>query len=291
MRSTLIAAALGAALFAGAVPADAMPREVVRQVVHGRLLPTDAESDAYGKFRLKVKKRGEAQREFLYVDAWGLDARRDDAGNIPDYHVFLVLADGSSEADFGEMRLSARGYARLRWHSARDARPEDASELTAYAGGTVEVRLGDAVILTGDIPEFLDLMDDNAPGSGASVVVSEIARLHATEDGGRGRGIVQALAASLPRGRHEALKVFCWNLLARRGDELAVVCVDADGNETRIGTMIVRTRARIGALKLSTRAGDEIPGGGVLALGGQTVEVRDADGVVHLTGVFPVLTD
>ena len=105
------------------------------------------------------------------------------------------------------------------------------------------------------------------------------------------RGIVQALAASLPRGRHEALRVECWLLKARRGDEVSVVCIDGDGNETRLGTMLVRTRARLGVLRLSTRAGDEIPGGGVLALGGQTVEVRDADGVVHLTGFFPVLTD
>jgi hypothetical protein len=291
MRNTLVAVALGAALFASAAPAEAMPRPGVRQVVHGRLLPPDAESDAHGKFRLKVKKRGEAQREFLYVDAWGLDARRDDAGNIPDYHVFLVMADGSAAADFGEMRLSARGYARLRWHSARDGYPDGVESIAPFAAGKVEVRLGDTVVLSGDVPEFLDLMDENEPGSGARVVVSEIARLHATEDGGRARGIVQALAASLPRGRHEALRVECWLLKARRGDELSVVCVDGDGNETRLGTMLVRTRAHLGVLRLSTRAGDEIPGGGVIALGGQTVEVRDADGVVHLTGFFPVLAD
>jgi hypothetical protein len=42
-------------------------------------------------------------------------------------------------------------------------------------------------------------------------------------------------------------------------------------------------------MRLSTRRGDTIPGGGVLALGGQSVEVRDADGVAHLVGRFPDL--
>jgi len=292
MRSALVAAALGAALVAPASPADAMPRPGVRQVVHGRLLPTDPDDDAFGRFRMLVQRRERAHREFLHVDAWGLDARRDDAGDLPRYRVFAVTADGSAEADFGEMRLSARGRAVLRWHSARDAFPDGVESLVDFGGGTVEVRLGDAVVLSGDVPEFLDVTDDNGPGSGAGVRASEISRLHPTEDGGRARGTVQALAVSRPRVEHEAIRVECWNLRARPGDELAVVCVDDGGTETRLGTMTVRSRRlRAAVLKLSTRKGDAIPGGGVLALGGQTVEVRDAGSVVHLTGEFPILDD
>jgi hypothetical protein len=70
---------------------------------------------------------------------------------------------------------------------------------------------------------------------------------------------------------------------------MAAVCVDGDGEVTRLGTMTVRSRARIGVLHLSTRRGDTIPGGGALALGGQILEVRDAYGIVHLRGVVPDL--
>ncbi|NUN53793.1 MAG: hypothetical protein HUU06_13555 [Planctomycetaceae bacterium] len=53
--------------------------------------------------------------------------------------------------------------------------------------------------------------------------------------------------------------------------------------------MTVRTRYGVAVLRLSTKRGEEIPGGGVLALAGQDVEVRAADGTVLLTGVFPSL--
>jgi hypothetical protein len=114
------------------------------------------------------------------------------------------------------------------------------------------------------------------------------ARLKHTDDGGHAKGILEAVYANRPQVQVEALKVECV-LLGSKGDEFTVVCVDGTGGETTLGTMTSRSRLGIAVLRLSTRRGDTIPGGGVLALGGQAVEVRDADGTVWLTGTFPVL--
>jgi hypothetical protein len=287
MKSALLAPVVLAAVLAfGAAPAEA--RVNTSQVVRGRLLPTDTESDAHGTFRMLVQDRGEAHREFLYVDAWGLDTTRDGDGNLPSYHVFLVNADGSVEADFGEAYLSPRGRVKLRFHSARESFPDGVDTLKDFAGGTVEVRLGADVILSGDVPDFIGIGDDNEPGSGAAARALGVARLHATDAGGRAKGFLEALYVNRPRVQIEAIRVECLRL-GVAGEEFNVVAVDGTGGETTLGTMVARTRFAIAVLHLSTRRGDTIPGGGVLALAGQTVEVRDADGVAWLTGTFPDL--
>ncbi|NUN53792.1 MAG: hypothetical protein HUU06_13550 [Planctomycetaceae bacterium] len=159
MRAALAAAALAALLSLPLPPAAAASGGT--QVVRGRLLPTDDGSDATGKFAVAVTTRGERVKEALAVDAWGLDATKGDGGNLPSYRVFLVSADGETEADFGEAFLSARGRAKLRFSSARQDYPENADPLADFAGGRVEVRLEGDVVLEGDIPDFLGIDDEN----------------------------------------------------------------------------------------------------------------------------------
>ena len=65
--------------------------------------------------------------------------------------------------------------------------------------------------------------------------------------------------------------------------------IASDSTETRIGTFYAGGPFGIGTLFLSTRNGDEIPGGGVLELSGQDVEVRGSDGTAVLAGRFPIL--
>lgn len=286
MRTTILAAA-ALALLAFGTPAEA--RIVTSQVVRGRLHPVDDESRAYGKFRIMVQARGEAGREFLDIDAWHLDATKDGDGNLPSYHGWLVNADRSVAADFGACRITERGRIGLRFASARMDFPEGVSTLKDFAGGQVQVRLGEDLVLSGDVPDFLGILDDNAAGSGAAARAFGIHRLKATDAGGDAKGFVEALYVNRPRVTVEALRVECVGL-KRIGDEFSVVAVDADGNETRLGSMVARTRLGIGILHLSTRAGDEIPGGGVLALGGQKIEVRAADGTAWLVGRFPDLS-
>lgn len=287
MKTLLLAsAALAATLALGGSPAEA--RITTWQAVHGRLVPTNSESEAHGKFEMLVQRRGDHARERLKVQAWGMDVTRDGDGNLPSYRVFLVVADASFEADFGEAFLSARGRARLGFRSGASSFPDGVESLAQFAGGKVEIRLGSDVILAGDVPEFLGLDDDNEPGSGAAAGALGVVRLHATDAGGRAHGVLEALYVNRPRVEVEAIHVECLRL-GRRGETFDVVAVDGSGGETTLGSMVARTRLGIGILHLSTRRGDTIPGGGVLALGGQRVEVRDADGVVLLVGRFPTL--
>lgn len=285
MRPMILAAAALAALALGA-PAEA--RTVTSQVVRGRLLPADDSSEARGEFRILVQARGEASREFLYADMTGMDTTKDGDGNLPSYRCLLVNADASVEADFGECYLTARGRAKVRFSSAREEFPDGVTTLTDFAGGTVEIRLDTTVVLSGDIPDFLGLTDDNGQGSHAAARGVGVKRLKATEDGGEAKGFVECLYANRPRETVEAIRVEGLGL-GSAGDVFTVVVVDADGNETELGTMTSRTRYGVGVLVISTRRGDTIPGDGVLAFGGLRIEVRDADGVAWLEGRFPVL--
>jgi hypothetical protein len=261
---------------------------VTSQIVRGRLLPVDDSSEAQGAFRILVQTRGEASREFLWADMTGMDTTKDGNGNLPSYHCWLVNADASAEADFGECYLGARGRAKVRFASPREEFPDGVTTLGDFAGGTVEIRLDATLVLTGDIPDFLGLTDENGRGSGAAARALGVKRLKATEAGGDARGFVECLYVNRPAVTVEAIRVEGLGLGAK-GDVFTVVVIDGEGNETELGTMTSRTRFAVGVLHLSTRRGDTIPGDGVLAFGGYRMEVRDADGVAWLVGRFPDL--
>ena len=218
----------------------------------------------------------------------GMDTTKDGDGNLPSYHCWLVNADASAEADFGECYLASRGRAKVRFATAREDFPDGVTTIKDFAGGTVEIRLDTTLVLSGDIPEFLGLTDDNGQGSHAAAKALGVKRLKATEDGGEAKGFVECLYANRPRETVEAIRVEGLGL-GSAGDEFTVVVIDAKGNETELGTMTSRTRFGVGVLALSTRRGDTIPGDGVLAFGGLRVEVRDAAGTAWLEGRFPVL--
>ena len=288
MRSTLLAAGLavaGLALFTGTAEA----RLVTTEAVRGRLDPTDDTSDALGRFHMVVRTRGDASAEQFLLEARGLDATRDGSGNLPSYHAFAVTSDGNTQADFGEIFLSSRGGARFRFSSPREEFPSGVTTLKDFAGGTVEVRLGDSIILSGRVPDFLGVDDGNGSGSGARARIVGTNRLQATADGGRARGRITAAYANTPNGEFEEVVVGCDNL-GYRGRTFTVVVIDGQRNETTLGTMTTRTYDSVGLLDLSTRAGDAIPGPGVRRMGGWTVEVRDARGTAWLTGTFPDLS-
>ena len=286
MRNTLLAAAAFALLALG-TPAEA--RVVTTQVVRGRLHPVADDSRAHGQFVISVQSVRDRSRERLDVVAAGLDATKDGDGNLPDYRCWVVNADRSVAADFGSGRVSEGGRFRFRFASPRQEFPDGVSSLVDFAGGQVQVRLGEDLVLAGDIPEFLGIDDDNEGGSGAAARAWGIHRLRATDAGGDAKGFVSCLYVNRPRVTVEALRVECLGL-ARIGDTFTVVVIDGDGAETELGTMVARTRFGVGILHLSTRAGDEIPGGGVLAMGGFRLEVRAADGTAWLVGRFPDLT-
>jgi hypothetical protein len=152
----------------------------------------------------------------------------------------------------------------------------------------VELRLGDTAILAGDVPDFLGIADENGAGSGAVASAVGVKRLRVTADGGDAKGVITVTYVNRPQVQVEALRIECL-ALGSAGDVFTVVAIDSEGAETELGSMTSRTRYAVAVLALSSRRGDTIPGGGVLALGGQKVEVRDAGGTAWLAARFPAL--
>ena len=276
------AATLASLLVFTASPAEAT---VIRHGVRGPMDPVAEDGAEDGRFWIGIVE-GEGGRGFerLEVHARRLDATEDDNGDLPEYHVFLIDADETVTSDVGAMRLSPRGKALLRFDTRRDI-PDDFDSLRDFGGGTIEVRLGDDAVLRGDIPEFIDVDDDTARGAAATV--RDFERLSATAEDGDEEGVIGARYRNAPRGTDEQILVQCIKLDRRQ--EYEVVAIASDSTETRIGTFYAGGPFGIGTLFLSTRNGDEIPGGGVLELSGQDVEVRGSDGTAVLAGRFPIL--
>ncbi len=286
LRSTL-AAALSAALLLAPAVAVAL---VTKQVVRGKMeaVADDSSDAAKGRFRIRSNERGDNLYESIRF--WGarLDAEKDDDGKRPEYHVWLVDADEEVEADFGQARLNGKGRSAFRFHTRRDVLPDDVDAIRDFGGGTIQLRLGDDVVLEGDVPDFIGITDDNEEGSHQAARAKAATRLKATDDGGKARGFIRARIQNRPRGTESQIRVKVV-LLGKARDVFYVVAIDDDDEETKIGRFQVRSRLGIGSLFLDTRRDDEIPGGDILDLGGQDVEVRDADGTVVMTGTFPSL--
>lgn len=279
VKTTVLAASL---LLLVPVAADAT---TTKQKVRGKLEATADDSEAKGKFWLFAKTRNDRFRETLTVLAKGLDATEDENGDRPEYNVWLVNADGDFEADFGIGKLNARGKFRFRFSSGNTNYPDDVDELRDFGGGTIEVRDGDDVVLDGEIPEFVDIDDDNEEGSGSGARAKDKEKLTAVDEDSKARGAVRARAQNKPKGQREQIVV-----TVKRLDKgtYTVVVIPEEGDEVELGDIRTFTRLGVGILFLDSRR-DDIPGDGVLSMGGDDVEVRDEDGNAVLTGSFPEL--
>jgi hypothetical protein len=102
-----------------------------------------------------------------------------------------------------------------------------------------------------------------------------------------GRGQMFARRLNLAGGVREDFRVMCRRMT--NAATYTVVAIAADATETTLGTFTTSDPLGIGGFRLATAKGDTIPGGGVLSLSGQTVEVRDSGGVAVLTGAFPTI--
>lgn len=285
VRRAAAAVLCAAAAFSSAPHADA--GGFTQQGVRGKLTASDTSDDAEGRFRIRLRdRRNGVASERVEVDAVRLDATREDDGDLPTYRVWVVAAGETTSADLGAMRLSPRGRAVLRFDTRRTSLPEGVTTLEDFGGGTLQVRLGDTVVLSGAIPEFLGPDDGNGEGSGAAAVLRASSRLRPADAADPWRGFVDARWSSTPRGTRESLRVRAV-LLERSGAPYTVVCIDTESAETELGTFTPRGRFGEGRLVIDTRDGAAIPGGDVKALGGQAVEVRAADGTVVLEGTFP----
>jgi hypothetical protein len=269
-----------AALLALPLVADA---GVTRQVVKGRLTATASGGAEKGRFLMGVLDRDNGRHvERIETFAHRLNVATATASSPPSFHVWLVLSDGSGAADMGAMRVNRRGDAVFIFDTRRTTLPSSVNTITDYGGGTIEVRDGSgSAVLSGSIPAF------GGGSAGSATFGKDQSRLRSTSTSFAGSGHMTARRQNLPRGVQEQM-----SLTVRRmanATTYTAVAIDASSNETTLGTFTTSDPRGLGGFRISTRQGGTIPGGGVLSLAGQTVEVRDSGGTAVLTGVFPTV--
>lgn len=221
------------------------------------------------------------------MDAKNMDTTLDDEENLPVYDVILIDAD-DNEADFGALTLRSSGRARLRFHSARDEFPTDVDSLEDFGGGTIEIRDGATVVMSEDIPAFVDPDGDNESGSGSGARTKGKSKLSAVAEDGRGKGTIRVRAWNRPNNTGEKIALTVRKL--DRADGPYKLFVIDGATETELGQFRTYTRLGFGILRIDTRDGDEIgDDDSVFDLSGLDLEVRDAAGDAVLSGKFPTL--
>jgi hypothetical protein len=269
-----------AALAVGVAYADQLDQQV-----KGRLAAVDITSGARGDFRIDtVARTNDNDREVIVMNARRLGATPDAGGQLPSYHVVLVNADESTTTDFGAVRLNRNGQAYFRFDSRFDSYPSGVTTITAYGGGKFELQHEGTAVLRGSIHEFV----------GLTGVASKDARAHfhggskfsATINGGAARGSMEADMHNEPNRVTQRLRVDV-RLLGQLGSPFSVVALDVEGDDVVLGTITTHGQRGDGSLTFNSRRGDAIPGGGIPALLGKTIEVRNSQGTAVLTGVFP----
>jgi hypothetical protein len=258
----------------------------IEQSVHGRLSAEGVRTRAV--YHISAHKNEQDRvKEEVRVEAKKLDTTRDDQGNPPDYHLWLVTKDGA-ESDFGFMFLNRGGNARLHFDSKHDAYPTGVTTVTSFGEGKIQIRAGATVVLEGTLPPFVKPGD--APTEGSETTIEDKSRLAPTATDSRSAGEVQARYRNNGHEAVETVKVRCQRMPGS-ASPYSVVAIAADSTVTELFTGL-RPRSRNGEFHatLDTRGGYDIPGGGVLALSEQSVEVRDKDGNAVLTGKFPDMT-
>ncbi len=250
---------------------------VTRHAVRGNMQPVTEGGAERGRFRLLVGERSNgAAFERIEAATRSLDS-------TTEYHLFLVKTGGTDAADFGALRVGPRGFGGFRFDTRFASLPSNVTTISDYGGGTIEIRAGDTAVLTGAVPEFIDIGDGS--GSGAAAFGHDREALRPVDESFAGRGVILARRQDLPRGVREEMTVKCARMSS--GATYTVVAIATDTTETELGTFTTSNPLGIGGFRLRTAHGDTIPGGSVLDLAGLSVEVRDSGGVAVLAGTFP----
>jgi len=281
MRKWMLGAAAACAVFAAGIAVAAE----LDQEVRGKLVAVDTSSGARGDFRMTtVARTGGGGREVIVMNASRLGATKDGSGNLPSYHVVLIDSSAATTADFGVARLNRNGQSYFRFDSRFDTYPSGVTTITAFGGGKFELQRDGAAVLRGDVAAFVGLT--GTASKAARAQFHGDAKLHATINGGAGRGKIDVEAHNEPKNVNQRLRVEIHGV-GKLGNPFTVVAIAADSTETTLGTIRTHGRNGEGHFELRTRRGDTIPGGGVSGLMGQTIEVRNSQGTAVLTGTFP----
>jgi len=276
---------LGAATAAAVMVVGVAYADQLEQQVKGKLAAVDVTSGARGEFRMDTMARTNgAGREVVVMNARRLGATADSGGQLPSYHVVLIDAGATTTTDFGPVRLNHAGQAYFRFDSRFDDFPAGVTTITAYGGGTFELQHEGTAVLRGDIHAFVGLTEQASKDARAHFHGGS--RMHATINGGAGRGHIEADMHNEPNQVSQRLRVDI-QMVGKLGSPFSVVALDVGGAEVVLGTITTHGRSGQGSLMFHSRRGDVVPGGGIPALLGKTIEVRNSQGTAVVTGVFP----
>jgi hypothetical protein len=269
-------AVLATSLIAGAASAVA---GVDRYVVGGTLAAVAPGTPEHGAFRMATADRSSgAHVERIEVKVRSLPMTGASAGSPPTFHLFLRKQDGTGDADFGVLRVNRHGNGGLIFDTRHTSLPAGVVTIADYGDGTIEVRDStNAAVLTGAIPPFAT----------ARTFGHATQRLLGVDPSVQGHGEITVRRQNVLSGVQEEMSVACTRMT--RGAAYTVVAIALDSTETPLGRFTALGRGGVGGFRLSTGNGDTIPGGSVLNLAGETVEVRDATHAAVLTGTFPTI--
>jgi hypothetical protein len=280
-------------LLSAPVPPLAMlgvDRSLSTRRVSGDLVGVDRPRRSPGHFVLDATRRGTGVHvNRVVVVSPRLSSVPNAAGQKPDYRVWLVNQAGNRQVDLGTMELELRYGAWLRRDSRLAPLPGNIVTLEEFGDGRLEVRQGSVVRLRGHVLPFRGV---DEPGIlGRSALARGTEELGATGEGGAARGLVRAAVVVWPERRVERFGVRVVGLDSARSP-YALTAVHVSGTRTELGSFAShsgRGPFSAGRLSVSTRRRQALPGGSVLWLSGQSLEVRDAAGALVLTGTFPTL--
>ncbi len=260
---------------------------------HGQLAPGSTFGAAASEFTVVSDQRPAETNESLVV-------RVEELSPDATASVWLVSAAGDTAARFGSLATvrAGRGLfvfdvsgAYRFWHGRYrypDAfrYPPGIDTVTAFAGGTLEVRdAAGVVVLRGAIPPLATVGGPAVPGS--SVMFRAKANLDPAAPREIESGRIDVGVTNEPGGARETLRISVTTFDVAEG-RLDVVAIGPGGAETPLGSIVPHGFDGAGALDLDSRRGRPVPGG-VASLSGLRIEVRSRTGDVVVAGMFPIV--
>ena len=148
-----------ALLAVSALSSIALARGATINFDRGHLASPDAESRTHGHYKLMEMTRdtrtGTVSVERIQAWARHLDMSAVTESTPADFHVWLTNSDASVSTDFGQMQVNRHGNSRFLLDSRSGALPDGVTSITAYAGGTIEIRdAAGASVLSATIGTF-----------------------------------------------------------------------------------------------------------------------------------------
>lgn len=276
----------GAAALRGDVPRlafDGAGQSLAVRRVFGEFEALAKLSGSRGDYLLEVREPGtSAPSDRILVNCPSLPTSPNAAGVRPDYRVFLITDGATRQVDLGSMKLDLRLGAALSLDQTAAPFPGGIGTVEEFGGGRIEVRRANVVLLRGEIVPFPRLADAGLLQRDASARAgSELAPVTA---GDAARAVVRTRLGVSPGVRRQAISV---RLLGLPAGPHTVVAVHPGGTRTTIGTAQVPSPLGWGEVRADTRRAGGLPGGDLLWLAGQDLEVLGPGGDVVLTGVVP----